>query len=74
MAVEGPIIANPFPSPFGVIEGLPALSFTNFDQLVTNAGEVTKFGMLGGAIAGSHATAARTASGILKIQGPWNSL
>ena len=67
--IDNPVVDNPDHSPFGDLTGRVAIIYAQFDT----PGDNTTFTLLGGASAGSHATALRTATGSLHIQGPWNS-
>lgn len=71
-SVYGVIIANPDLSPFGQLTGLPSLNFGNFDKVAVEAGDITNFTLLGGVVAGSHATAAPNATGVLRLKGSWD--
>ena len=67
--IDNPVVDNPNHSPFGDLTGRVGMSYGQFDA----TGDNTTFSLLGGAAAGSHASALRTATGSLHIQGPWNS-
>jgi hypothetical protein len=67
--IDNPVVDNPDHSPFGDLTGRVGIVYGEFDV----PGSSTTFTLLGGAAAGSHATALRTATGSLRIQGPWSS-
>ena len=69
LIIDNPVVDNPNHSPFGDLTGRVGISYAQFDA----PGDNTTFTLLGGAAAGSHASALRTATGSLHIQGPWNS-
>lgn len=65
----GRILDNPVHSPFGNLTGRVQVISAEFDQ----PGDQTTFHLFGGATAGNHASAVRTATGSLHIRGPWHS-
>jgi hypothetical protein len=67
--IDNPVVDNPNHSPFGDLTGRVGMVFAQFDA----PGNNTTFTLLGGASAGSHASALTTATGSLHIQGPWES-
>jgi hypothetical protein len=67
--IDNPVVDNPDHSPFGDLTGRVAMGYAEFDA----PGDNTTFTLLGGAVAGNHASAVRTASGSLNILGPWQS-
>ncbi len=66
---DNPVVDNPDHSPFGDLTGRVLMVYAQFDA----PGDSTTFTLLGGAAAGSHASAVRTASGSLQIESPWQS-
>ncbi|MCI0748322.1 MAG: twin-arginine translocation signal domain-containing protein [Verrucomicrobia subdivision 3 bacterium] len=67
--IDNPVVDNPNHSPFGDLTGRVAMGYAQFDA----PGDNTTFTMLGGAAAGDHATAIRSATGSLHIDGTWQS-
>lgn len=67
--VENPPVHNPNHSPFGDLTGRVSMTYAQFDA----PGDHTTFTLLGGAAAGNHASAVRTATGSLHIRGPWHA-
>lgn len=67
--IDNPVVDNPNHSPFGDLTGRVGIAYAQFDA----PGDNTTFTLLGGAAAGSHASALRTATGYLHINGPWQS-
>ncbi|MCC7375539.1 MAG: hypothetical protein IT581_12860 [Verrucomicrobiales bacterium] len=63
--LDNPIIDNPNHSPFGDLTGHAGMIYGGFDK----PGNQTTFTLLGGAAAGSHASALRTAYGSLRYRG-----
>lgn len=63
--VDNPVVDNPNHSPFGDLTGRLQMIYGEFDR----PGDQTTFTLLGGAAAGSHATALRRATGSLNIKG-----
>lgn len=68
-SVYGLIIANPDISPFGQLTGLTSFAFGNFDEAAQGPTDTTNFTLLGVTAAGSHATAAPLATGVLRLKG-----
>lgn len=67
--IDNPPVENPNHSPFGDLTGRVTMTYGAFDE----PGDQTTFSLLGGAAAGSHASAVRIATGSLHIRGPWQS-
>jgi hypothetical protein len=67
--IDNPVVDNPNHSSFGDLTGRVAIVYAQFDA----PGDNTTFSLLGGAAAGSHASAVTTATGSLHIEGPWHS-
>lgn len=67
--IDNPVVDNPNHSPFGDLTGHVTVMCGQFDA----PGDHTTFTLLGGAAAGSHASAVRTATGSLHIRGPWHA-
>lgn len=67
--IDNPVVNNPNHSPWGDLTGEIQIVSGQFDA----PGNHTVFTLLGGNAAGNHASALRTATGSLHIQGPWNS-
>jgi hypothetical protein len=67
--IDNPPLQNPNHSPFGDLTGRVSMTYAEFDA----PGDHTTFTLLGGAAAGNHASAVRTATGSLHIRGPWQS-
>jgi hypothetical protein len=67
--IDNPVVDNPNHSPFGDLTGRVQMVSGEFDA----PGDNTTFTLLAGATAGSHASAVRTATGSLHIEGPWQS-
>ena len=63
--IDNPVVDNPNHSPFGDLTGRVGIVYGQFDA----PGDNTTFTLLGGAAAGSHASAITTATGFLHIRG-----
>lgn len=69
LALLGSVIANPVTSPFGELAGLPTAVSCGFDQ----PGTATTFELMGGPVAGNHATFLPLAQGSCEIKRPFQS-
>lgn len=63
--LDNPVVDNPGHSPFGDLTGHAGMIYGGFDK----PGNQTNFTLLGGAAAGNHASAIRTAVGSLRFRG-----